>query len=116
MPQLVGIVHHVERGDPSLGVGLDGETGKTARAEHEAILAGAFDVARRMSTAAVAARMTGTALTPPERQVIGSFLESLRSPARVVVRQGSAQFVMGGEGISLSVGLALEDGQWRLSD
>jgi hypothetical protein len=71
---------------------------------------------RRLSIGAVAACMTATTLTAPERQFIGNFLEALREPSRVVIRQRSAQVMTGGEGLTLSVGLALEDGQWRLAD
>ena len=94
----------------------DSAPARTARAVHEAILAGDFAAARRPSTAPVAARMTGAAPSADERRVIGGFLEALRAPARVVVRQRSAQVMMGGDGMSLTVTMALENGEWRLAD
>ena len=96
----------------------DSAPARAARTAHEAILAGDFETARRMATPAVAARMAAaTSLNDAERAVLGSFLEALRQPARVVMRQRSAQIVMGDDsGMSLTLTMALENGEWRLAD
>lgn len=106
--------------DPVISVLTGAEAGESAPARaalavHRALAAGDLETARSLSTRAVAARMT----QPPnegERTIIGQMAEALREPTRVVVRQRSALVVMGGEGMSLSIRLVLEDGQWHLAD
>ena len=93
----------------------DSAPARAALALHQAIAAGDLETARSLSTRAVAARMTQPP-TDAERAMIGNMAEALREPARVVVRERSAVVVMGGDGLTLSVRLALEDGQWHVAD